>query len=141
MLPDAEHPTVILDENECWDLLLGASLGRLAVSVRNQPEIFPVNFLAHDGKILIRTAQGEKLVQLTINNQIAFETDGRSTTSVWSVVVKGTARELQTRTEIDKAAELPLRPWTSTSKGVFVEIIPTKVTGRRLALGPEPEFF
>lgn len=139
MLPDAEHPVVILDEPECWDLLLGATLGRLAVSVRNQPEIYPVNFLAHDGKILLRTSQGDKLVQLTINNTVAFETDGRSANSVWSVLVKGVARELDTQAEIDAARQLPLRPWTPTHKGVFVEIEPTNVTGRRIAVGQEPE--
>ena len=139
MLPDAEIPTVILDETECWDLLLGASLGRLAVSVHDKPEIFPVNFLAHDKKILIRTAPGEKLLQLTVNGSVALETDGRSRTSVWSVVINGDARQLQSGAEIERAEKLGLRPWTSTLKSVFVEIVPTRVTGRRLHTGPEPE--
>ncbi|MDQ6740213.1 MAG: pyridoxamine 5'-phosphate oxidase family protein [Actinomycetota bacterium] len=128
-----------MNEAECWDLLLGASLGRLAVSVHDTPEIFPVNFLAYDKKIMIRTAPGEKLLQLTINGSVALETDGRSNSSAWSVVVKGQARQLQSGAEIEMAEKLALRPWTSSVKSAFVEIVPSQVTGRRLHTGPELE--
>jgi len=130
MFPDPEY-TVNLDADECWEALSGATTGRLAVSVHNEPDIFPVEFHAQDGKILVRTPQGEMLVELTINPSVAFEANGRSETSVWSVVVKGTARELQTWSEIDAAQGKAQRPWTPTAKGSFVEIIPTGITGRR----------
>jgi uncharacterized protein len=136
---DPSTPVVKLSEKECWDMLLGASLGRLAVSVAGRPDIYPVNFLAHDRKILLRTNPGDKLVQLTINSSVALECDGVGTDSVWSVVLKGQARLLETEAEILRAESLRLRPWTSTVKTVFVEIDPDEVTGRRLHRGPEPE--
>jgi uncharacterized protein len=138
-IPDADHPTVVLSEDECWDLLMGTTLGRLGLSVRDQPEVYPVNFLAHDRRILLRTVEGTKLAELTVNNKVALETDRRSAHSVWSVMVKGKARILETEDEIAAARRLPLRTWTAAVKTVFVEITPTEVTGRRIALGPEPD--
>ncbi|WP_245413263.1 pyridoxamine 5'-phosphate oxidase family protein [Arthrobacter celericrescens] len=138
MQADQEHPVVILDAAESWDLLAGSELGRLAVSVGDQPEIFPINYLAHDGVVLFRTAQGSKLVSLTINRYVALETDGYTADTAWSVVVKGTARALDRDIDIDVAAKLPLHSWIPTIKYVFVEITPDQITGRRFARGPEP---
>jgi nitroimidazol reductase NimA-like FMN-containing flavoprotein (pyridoxamine 5'-phosphate oxidase superfamily) len=136
---DSSNPVERLSEDEIWDLLLGARLGRLAVTVAGRPDIYPVNFLAHDRRILIRTNPGDKLVQLTINSHVALECDGQSRDSVWSVVVKGRARLLETEADIAAAESLRLRPWTSEVKTVFVDIDPDEVTGRRLHRGPEPE--
>ena len=134
----AETPVHILTEEECWNALLSASLGRLAVAVGGLPDIFPVNFVAADRHLLFRTASGTKLIELTVNNRVAFETDGVGRDEAWSVVVHGTARALDTQREIDDAASLPLRPLIPTVKPVFVEIVPQSITGRRFALGPEP---
>ncbi|MDJ0349375.1 pyridoxamine 5'-phosphate oxidase family protein [Cryobacterium sp. PH29-G1] len=131
-------PVQILSEEECWNVLLSASLGRLAVAVGGIPDIFPVNFVTADRHLLFRTASGTKLIELTINNRVAFETDGVGRDDAWSVIVHGTARALDTQLEIDDAAALPLRPLIPTVKPVFVEIVPTSITGRRFPLGPEP---
>ncbi|MDJ0339494.1 pyridoxamine 5'-phosphate oxidase family protein [Cryobacterium sp. PH31-O1] len=134
----ASVPVQILSEDECWNALLSASLGRLAVAVGGIPDIFPVNFVAADQRLLFRTASGTKLIELTVNNRVAFETDGVGRDDAWSVIVHGTARALDTQREIDDAAELPLRPMIPTVKPVFVEIVPESITGRRFTLGPEP---
>ena len=42
--------------DECCDVLGRRSVGLLAVSINNRPDIFPVNFLIHDGTIVIRTS-------------------------------------------------------------------------------------
>ncbi|MCW2134425.1 pyridoxamine 5'-phosphate oxidase family protein [Arthrobacter sp. VKM Ac-2550] len=136
-IPDLDNPVIELTEDECWDLLIGTMLGRLAVSVADKPELYPVNFLAHDRRILIRTMQGTKLVSMAINNKVALEADGRSLHSVWSVVVKGTVRELTTEAEITTAEQLSLRSWTASVKTTYVEITPSRITGRRIALADE----
>lgn len=130
-----------ISEDECWDLLLSSNLGRLALSVGGEPDIYPVNFVASDRRLVLRTAEGTKLLELTVNSRVAFETDGVGRDEAWSVVVKGTARALEKRAEIDAAEALPLRPQIPTLKYVFVEIAPTEVTGRRFPLAPEPERF
>ena len=134
----ASIPVQVLSEDECWDALLSASLGRLAVTVGGIPDIFPVNFVAADRHLLFRTASGTKLIELTVNNRVAFETDGVGRDDAWSVIVHGTARALETQREIDDAAALPLHPLIPTVKPVFVEIVPQSITGRRFTLGPEP---
>lgn len=136
--PPDETPIQILTEDECWEALLSSSLGRLAVSVAGNPEIFPVNFIAADRRLLFRTSPGTKLIELTVNNRVAFETDGVGRDDAWSVVVKGTAQVLERQGDIDTADMLPLRPLIPTVKHVYVEIKPTQLTGRRFTLGPEP---
>ena len=131
-------PVQVLSEEDCWNALLSASLGRLAVAVGGIPDIFPVNFVAADRRLLFRTASGTKLIELTVNNRVAFETDGVGRDDAWSVIVHGTARALETQREIDEAEALPLRPLIPTVKPVFVEIVPESITGRRFTLGPEP---
>ena len=133
-----QSPVHLLTHEECWDFLLSASLGRLAVAVGGVPDIFPVNFVAADQRILFRTAAGTKLLELTVNHTVAFETDGVGRDEAWSVVVHGTARALDTQREMEAAATLPLSPLIPTVKPIFVEIVPTKITGRRFTLGPEP---
>jgi len=127
-----------LTEDACWDALLSASLGRLAVSVGGQPEIFPVNFIAADRRLVFRTSPGTKLSELTVNNRVAFETDGVGRDEAWSVVVKGTAAILERQLDIYTADMLPLRPLIPTVKTIYVEITATEITGRRFHLGPEP---
>ncbi|MGO4103734.1 pyridoxamine 5'-phosphate oxidase family protein [Leifsonia sp. YAF41] len=138
---DDVKPIEYLDDDACWELLLSASLGRLAMSVGNEPDIFPVNFVAADGRLFFRTAEGSKLLELTVNDHVAFETDGVGREQAWSVVLKGTARILEKRAEIDAAEELPLHPLIPTLKYIYVEITPREFSGRRFTLGPEPERF
>ena len=129
-------PISVLDRHESWKLLKGQTLGRLAVSVTGQPDIFPVNFRADDTSIVFRTAPGSKLLEVTINDRVAFETDGYDIDEAWSVVVKGTARVLEGQAEIFAAEDLGLRSWVPTVKPVFVRILPTEVSGRRFQFGP-----
>lgn len=78
MFYDAQYPEASLAPDECWELLTGTNVGRLAVSVGNKPDIFPVEFHAQEGKILVRTPQGEMLVELTLNPSVALEANGQS---------------------------------------------------------------
>ena len=133
------YPVHVLDDEECWDLLISSSFGRLALSIAGEPDIYPVNFVAADRRLVFRTAEGTKLLELTVNNKVAFETDGIGRDEAWSVVARGRARVLEHQAEIDAADQLPLRPLVPTLKYIYVEIIPETVSGRRFQLGPEPE--
>ena len=137
-MPTNEEPVSVLSAEESWSLLEGSQFGRLAVSVANNPDIFPLNFLAHDGLLLIRTNPGTKLAELAVNAIVAFEADGVASDEAWSVVVKGTARIIESQTKIDAANDLPLQPWTQSRKWTYVEITPTSLSGRRFVLGAEP---
>jgi len=125
----------VLSERECWNLLREAVVGRLAVIVDGQPDIFPVNPIVDHGTIVFRTAAGTKLASAK-GKIVAFEVDGydSSTSQAWSVVAKGRAVEILERDETLRALRLPLFPWQSGRKPRFVRIEATTLTGRRFVV-------
>ncbi len=106
--------------------------------VDREPQIFPINYVVEDHSLLFRTAEGNKLLTLTINDRVAFEVDGWDATGGWSVIARGHARELQ-NTEREDAEKLPLRPWVPTRKTHWVCIEVDEITGRQFRFGPEPQ--
>ncbi len=123
---------------EAWDLLRSAPVGRLATVIDRQPDIFPVNFIVEDSAVIFRTAEGSKLLQVTINARVAFQADEWVTDTGWSVVVKGTATEVEDADERDRVERL-LHPWVATAKTHVVRIDVDEIEGRRFAFGEEPE--
>jgi nitroimidazol reductase NimA-like FMN-containing flavoprotein (pyridoxamine 5'-phosphate oxidase superfamily) len=123
----------VLGEDECWRLLRTADVGRLAVVLTGEPEIFPVNFVVDGHTLVFRTAEGTKLFAVTASSRVALESDGYDPASgeAWSVVVKGTAERLEHFSDIYAAEELVLFPWQAGQKQWFVRIGDTTVTGVR----------
>ncbi|MFS2087359.1 pyridoxamine 5'-phosphate oxidase family protein [Paenarthrobacter nicotinovorans] len=134
-----ERPSTVLSEADSWKVLERNQHGRLAVSVLGEPDIYPLNFVAHEGRLLLRTNPGTKLAELSVNEKVAFEVEEIVGSEAWSVVLKGKARVIESQTEIDEADKLPLKPWIPTRKYTYVEITPTRVHGRYFELGEEPE--
>jgi len=122
-----------LDERECWEMLGHSTVGRLAVDVGGEPDIFPINYVVDDRTIVFRTAAGTKLAAAVLMGKVAFEIDGYEADAgtAWSVVVKGTARQIERMDDFYAAEELPLFPWFASPKPEFVRIEPRLVTGRR----------
>lgn len=131
--PGRQEGVEVLLPNDCWALLRGAQVGRLAVAIMNQPDIFPVNHVVDHGTVVFRTAEGTKLAAAVLGTAVAFEVDGYDAAKgeAWSVVVKGRAVEIQRLHELLAATDLPLFPWHVAPKGRFVRIEPDSVTGRR----------
>ena len=126
-------PVMQLDESQCWALLRAGEVGRLAVSIRNRPDIFPINYLVDHGTVVFRTAEGTKLAAAVLGTAVAFEVDGYDAASgeAWSVIIKGRAVEIVRMHEVFAAADLPLFPWHASPKPRFVRIEPDEITGRR----------
>ena len=120
-----------MSEAECWEVLDQERFGRLAVAVGGDPDIFPINFLVDDGKLLMRTAAGTKLTELVINSAVAVEADGQDQTEAWSVVLKGNARMVDSLSETYADDEKRLETWLPSAKPIYVEITPRQLTGRR----------
>ena len=120
-----------LSEQECWELLDSVRFGRVALAPLGEPDIFPVNFLAADGTILLRTGPGTKLTEMLVNSAVAVEADGVGEASAWSVVAKGTAKIVTKFDEIYADDERHLETWLPTDKPVYVEIAVTALDGRR----------
>ncbi len=101
MQQDGTDAIEVLRDNTCWDLVRSAQVGRLAVVLDEQPEIFPVNHLVDHGTVMFRTALGTKL-NAADGHRVAFEVDGvdQESGEAWSVVLKGRARSLTNVHEI-----------------------------------------
>ena len=127
-----------LSEAEAWELLRSSSVGRLATVINRQPDIFPVNFVVEDSSVIFRTAEGSKLLQVTVNERVAFQADGWVTDTGWSVVAKGTAAEVEDPAERDRIEQL-LHPWVASVKTHVVRIDVDEIDGRRFVFGEEPE--
>ena len=127
----------ILEPPACWALLRGAEVGRLAVVVAGEPDVFPVNFVDDHGSIVFRTAEGTKLAASVLGQPVAFEVDGYDPAggTAWSVVVKGRGIEVADGHEVVELVDLPLFPWHAAPKPRFVRIEPVQVTGRRFHAG------
>ena len=52
----------------------------------------------------------------------------------WSALVRGEAVEVSDPAELARVRALPLCPWAPGARGRFVRILPTLLTGRRIAL-------
>lgn len=137
---------VRLNDEESFDRLATTSLGRVVVSRSDDMDLFPLNYVAADGKIYFRTAEGTKLFTVAqINSRVLFEADNVDTDAdgnpaqAWSVVVKGNARVLTSPDEVNAADRLPLKPWLPTLKYNYVEVTPSEISGREFELGEEPE--
>jgi len=125
--------TFVLDTHACLSLLRTGEVGRLAVSVTDHPDIFPINYVVDRGTIVFRSGEGTKLAAALLGRNVTFETDGYDAAAgeAWSVAVKGFAVEIEQLHEYFDAADLPLFPWHAGPKHRFVRIEPVEMTGRR----------
>ncbi|MDO5753126.1 pyridoxamine 5'-phosphate oxidase family protein [Arthrobacter sp.] len=129
-----ERPRVdTLEKAECWDLLKSHVIGRLAVVVDGHPDIFPLNYAVGNGHVVFRTAGGTKLQGAIDQALVALEIDGYDDRSehAWSVVLRGTAREITHPAEVSAANALPLEPWQGGTKAHLVRIDSLSLSGRR----------
>ena len=133
MTADVVSAVAILTAPECWDELRRAEVGRLAVSIADRPDIFPINYVVDHGTVVFRSAEGTKLAAAVLGRAVAFEVDGYDPVlgEAWSVVIKGEAREIERMDELFDALDLPLFPWQASPKHRFVRIIAAEITGRR----------
>ncbi|MET0146249.1 MAG: pyridoxamine 5'-phosphate oxidase family protein [Ilumatobacteraceae bacterium] len=123
----------VLATNESLELLRASVVGRLAVSITDHPDIFPINFVVDHGCIVFRTAEGTKLAAAVLGRSVAFEVDGYdgATGEAWSVVVKGHATEVEQMHDLLATADLPLFSWQAAPKPRCVRIEPVDISGRR----------
>lgn len=121
-----------LPASTCWEYVQEAQLGRLAViNADGAPDIFPVNHLAHEGSLFIRTARDPKLLHIAQHPLVAFEVDGESDDHYWSVVIRGRAERVTRDDEIRDSGVRSLASWSPTIKLFVIKIVANTITGRR----------
>ncbi|MFK0403333.1 pyridoxamine 5'-phosphate oxidase family protein [Microbacterium sp. NPDC090225] len=120
-----------LDEAECWRLLEATELCRLAFTAADgRPDIRPVNHLAVERSIYIRSAADAKFLAVASPSAVALEVDGETADAYWSVVVRGEAEQVTSESELYHSGVEHLASWTPTPKQFVVKVASPTVTGR-----------
>jgi nitroimidazol reductase NimA-like FMN-containing flavoprotein (pyridoxamine 5'-phosphate oxidase superfamily) len=137
-LDQSDNRLEVLSEDQCRELLASQELGRVAFTIGDVTEIFPVNY-ATDGLIVVfRTAPGTKLAQVTASG-VSFEVDQwDAVTKVgWSVVLQGVAQQVTTgsdpfSTALRAGSVQALAPGEHDH---WIAIYPSEISGRRFHRG------
>ena len=136
----ADRTIEILDEDECLRLIAPGGIGRIAYDSRFGHAVLPVNYKLHNGAIVFRTALHSALdedLQTGIAGaeyHVAFEIDeldmpGRQG---WSVLIQGPAHRVESEQERASALQAGVENWAPGDRELFVRIVPSRVTGRRI---------
>jgi nitroimidazol reductase NimA-like FMN-containing flavoprotein (pyridoxamine 5'-phosphate oxidase superfamily) len=136
----AERVIEVLDEAECLRLIAPGGIGRIAYSGRFGQAILPVNYKLHDGAIVFRTALRGALdedLQTGIGAaeyRVAFEIDELDTPGQqgWSVLIQGPAHRVESESERACALASGVENWAPGDRELFVRIVPSRITGRRI---------
>ena len=135
-----EDNLAVLSRAECLALLPTVPIGRLVFTDRALPAVVPVNFVVHDGRIVVRTGQGSSLAAAVRGAVVAFEVDqvDEQARNGWSVTVTGRASEVVDPDAVAELSSLPLQPWAGGERNHFIVVPVDLVQGRRVGLGPLP---
>jgi nitroimidazol reductase NimA-like FMN-containing flavoprotein (pyridoxamine 5'-phosphate oxidase superfamily) len=119
---------------ECHDLLSPGGLGRVVFCTLDGPVALPVNFAMVGRTVVLRTGVDTQLAS-QLDCKAGFEADRLDETlsEGWSVLVTGRAvrvkKEEQVR-HLEMAAQL--QPWAGGARDVYVQIVPLRISGRRI---------
>jgi nitroimidazol reductase NimA-like FMN-containing flavoprotein (pyridoxamine 5'-phosphate oxidase superfamily) len=128
-----------LGEEECLELIAPGGIGRIAYVGRFGPAVLPVNYELQGGVIVFRTAEHGPLdedLRTGISGadyHVAFEIDqiDPAARHGWSVLVQGPAHHV-TEDERDEVQGTQVEPWAPGDREMFVRIVPSRITGRRV---------
>jgi nitroimidazol reductase NimA-like FMN-containing flavoprotein (pyridoxamine 5'-phosphate oxidase superfamily) len=123
-----------LSIDDCMRMLQGSRVGRLAYIDGGQPQILPLNYVFHEGAVILRTTYGRALDAVGVGTWVAFEVDSINEASHtgWSVIVRGKAEEVWMPDEIEEVLTLNVDTWAPGERLHFVRILPSVITGRRI---------
>jgi nitroimidazol reductase NimA-like FMN-containing flavoprotein (pyridoxamine 5'-phosphate oxidase superfamily) len=146
-MPATAGPVVeLLDETECLRLISAGGVGRIGYTGRFGPSVLPVNYALHEETIVFRTGQhspmGEDLrtgIEYA-ESKVAFEIDeiSSATREGWSVLVQGSAHLVDSDAERASVMQSGVEAWPGGEKELFVRVIPTRITGRRIGRAGPP---
>jgi uncharacterized protein len=126
-----------LSADQCLELLSSRDLGRVALVIGDQPEIFPVNYAVDRSIVVFRVAAGTKPSMAT-NRRIAFEVDELDSRAgiAWSVMVKGRVVDVTTSKDPFTAflRTAGVRSAPPGDRPLWMAIYPSEISGRRFRL-------
>ena len=128
---DGTRRVLPLTPRETAELLQRQTVGRFAYVARaGVPDVVPVNYVWYDGAVLIRSGPGPKLQAAQRNDVVALEVDELDLEhrTGCSAVVVGPAEVV-----LPRQVPVEIETWAGGPHRHVIRIVPTRVTGRRLA--------
>jgi hypothetical protein len=122
---------------QCRQLIAPGGVGRIAFSTASGPVVLPVNFAVVADTIVIRTGSGT-IIGAHACGPVAFEVDhiDDALCQGWSVLVRGEAHLVAQPGELRHVHDgAVVRPWAAGDREVYLRIVPTRITGRRIVAG------
>jgi nitroimidazol reductase NimA-like FMN-containing flavoprotein (pyridoxamine 5'-phosphate oxidase superfamily) len=136
------EPAVLeeLDQAECLRLISPGGVGRIAFTGRFGPTVLPVNYQLHQGTVVFRTAEDSPTDEdlrtgiAHAEYKVAFEIDDFSPASKegWSVLIQGALHHVDSEAERASVLEAGVEPWAGGARDLFLRVIPSRITGRRI---------
>lgn len=125
-----------LPAETCLRIVGRHHFGRVAVNDDEGPVILPVNYVLDGDAIVFRTGEGTKLDAALRGAPATFEVDGvdEPRRTGWSVLVRGTVREVTDGDEVARLRQLPIEPYPGGDRPRYVRLAAASVTGRRIPL-------
>ena len=133
-----------VDETESLRLISPGGVGRIAYTGRFGPTVLPVNYRLYEGTIVFRTAQDSPTDEdlrtgiAHAEYKVAFEIDDFSMAARegWSVLIQGALHHVDSAAERASVREAGVEPWAGGARELFLRIIPSRITGRRITQKP-----
>lgn len=129
----------VIEDATCMQLIRSTPVGRIGFTSDGGPLVLPVNFAVDgDGEnetVVFRSLEGQKLAAAAEGQTVCFEVDDwdAETRSGWSVVIRGTAREVTDWAEREQLENIGLVPWAKEEwRRMWIRIEPSEMTGRVL---------
>jgi transcriptional regulator with XRE-family HTH domain len=119
---------------DCYRLLASQGIGRIAFGTASGLMVLPVNYAVTLATVVIRTGSGS-LIGAHGDGPVSFEVDhfDLELGQGWSVLVRGEAHRVLQPGELWNLRETcAMRPWPAGEHDLFVRIVPSRITGRRI---------
>ena len=132
--PSQQPILTTLDLKSCRELIRRGGVGRIVFSEARGPVALPVNFRIVDDSVIFRTAPLPELTSSLPMENVSFEVDhiDEALAEGWSVLISGHAHVIVDPSELQTAQAAGVTPWAGGERDIYVRIVPTEVSGRRI---------
>lgn len=129
-----------IELDRCRALLALHSVGRIAWTAADGPQLFPVSYHWIDGLVVFRTSPYGILSELVQRTAVVFEVDEIDEIDRvgWSVIVRGRAAGTAFPDRLGRPSPMiDTSPWGSGHRSLVIGVTPTEISGRYF--GPMPD--
>ncbi len=124
-----------LTPDQCREYIAAGGVGRFLFDDESRgPVAIAVNYKMDGPDVVFRTNSGAAVAEGTHHQKVSFDVDhvDDALCEGWSVLLSGTADVISDPGDLAKAEALGIEPWPGGDRNVYVRLVPSQVTGRRI---------